>query len=171
MTLLKWSVQCSRKKAVILFCWLMAAISIPKTFQAQCLYSPVIATTYFEGDCGDKKTQNLVGVTVPVYGQSGSLYFTSPLTDHVFSTATKDESLITALVYPNPAFDFIHIEWPNNESAEVLIYSQLGQLISKSFIEGNSLSTVDIHRLLAGYYILKTITPSNKTFITKFIKQ
>ncbi len=171
MILLKYWTQTSQRKALHLLVISMVIIVVQNNIKAQCLYSPVITTTYFTGDCGDNRTQNLVGVTLPIYGGSGGLYFTSPLTDRVLSTATNDESVFTALIYPNPAFEVITIEWPNNEPAEVLIFTQLGQLIARSSIAENSQSTIDIHRLLPGYYILKTITPSNKTFITKFIKQ
>ena len=171
MILSKDWVQINHRKVLLFIVIPLIILGVQHNIQCQCLYSPVIATTYFAGICGDNRTQNLVGVTLPIYGESGGLYFTSPLTDRVLSTAIKDESVSSALFYPNPAFDVITIEWPNNEPAEVLMYTQLGQLIARLSVEENSLSTIDIHRLLPGYYILKTITPSNKTFITKFIKQ
>ncbi len=171
MILSKDWVQINLRKVLLFIVIPLIIFGVRHNIQCQCLYSPVIATTYFEGGCGDNTTQNLVGVILPLYGESGGLYFTSPLTDRVLSTAIKDESVFDAVIYPNPAFDVITIEWLNNEPAEVLIYTQLGQLIARSSIEENSLNTIDIHRLLPGYYILKTKTPSNKTFITKFIKQ
>jgi hypothetical protein len=141
------------------------------TLLAQCIYSPVIAESYFESDCGDKKKQSLIGVPIPIYGNNGSYYFTSPLTNDAFFTSTEEKNLSQLRIYPNPAFDFIVIEWPNSENADIFIYSQLGQLIATSSVAGESLSTIDIQYLPPGYYLIKAVTVTNKIFINKLIKQ
>ncbi len=141
------------------------------TSVAQCLYSPVIAKKYFVGDCGDQYSQNLLGVQIPVYGNSGGLYFTSPLTNNMNTTGTKDIKFVELSMYPNPTFDYIHIKWGQPEDADLFIYTQIGQLISRSNLEANTISTIDVQHLLPGYYIIKAVTSSNQIFISKLIKQ
>ena len=86
-------------------------------------------------------------------------------------SSTNDGPTYQLNIYPNPAFDILQIEWPNDQAADIHIYSPLGQLISKSRIDAFSLSTIDIQHLLPGYYIVKAVTPQNQTFISKLIKQ
>ncbi len=150
---------------------LILILSIDAEIAAQCVYSPVIATNYFTGICGTQHTQNMIGVQVPIYGNNGTLFFTSPLTDRVVISSTNDGPIHQLRIFPNPAFDILQIEWPNDQAADIHIYSPLGQLISKSRIDAFSISTIDIQHLLPGYYIVKAVTPQNQTFISKLIKQ
>jgi hypothetical protein len=139
--------------------------------EAQCLYSPVIAQAYYHETCGDKSMQNLTGVPIPIYGNHGGLFFTSPLTSDVIISSLKEVQINHLQVYPNPAIDRVNIEWPFDEDADIFIYSQIGQLISKSQIKAQTISILDIQMLHAGYYTIKAITKSNQTFISKLIKQ
>jgi Secretion system C-terminal sorting domain len=141
------------------------------SLKAQCIYSPVIAKAYFQHNCDDKSLQNLVGADIPIYGNIGSLYFTSPLTDHVIISNTEDKSINHLRIYPNPAFDFVSIEWPHLDIAYIFFYSQIGQLISNTSIEAYSISMIDIQHLKPGYYIVKAITSTKQIFISKLIKQ
>jgi hypothetical protein len=135
------------------------------------MYSPVVARSYVQNDCGEKYLQALIGVDIPLYGNNGRLFFTSPLTDHVIFSSVEESKIIHVRIFPNPAFGYVNVEWPSLEEAQVFIYSQLGQLIATSKIEPQSLSTIDIATLLPGYYLVKVITPTNQIFNAKLIKQ
>jgi hypothetical protein len=139
--------------------------------KAQCIYSPVIASDYFSADCGDNKMQHLIDVKAPVYGNSGGLFFTSPLTDNSFISSITDVTNITLRIYPNPALYNVTLDWPGDENAILFIASSLGQIISYTPIESYSKNTLDVQHLTPGYYIIKVVTTSNKTYLTKLIKQ
>jgi hypothetical protein len=153
-----------------ILCFSSVLLFTQNNVTAQCFYSPVIAKEYFTGDCGEQYSQNLLSVQIPVYGNHNGLHFTSPLTNDMNFTATQDFTLALEL-YPNPTFGLINIKWGHAEDADVFIYSQLGQLISKSNIFAYSSSTIDVQNLLPGYYVIKAITTNNQTFISKLIKQ
>ena len=74
-------------------------------------------------------------------------------------------------MYPNPTIDHLNINWEYAHDAELFIYSQVGQLISKSYLDANTISTIDVHHLLPGYYIVKAVSSHNQIFISKLIKQ
>lgn len=139
--------------------------------KAQCLYSPVVASDYFYSNCGANNMQQLVDVKVPIYGNNGSLFFTSTLTDIQVISSISDDHRIDLRIYPNPAFYQTNFEWPYDENATLYIISSLGQFISFTPIETNSKNILDIQHLTAGYYIIKVVTASNKTYLTKLIKQ
>lgn len=157
-------------QALKIFCFSSVFLFAQNKITAQCFYSPVIAKEYFTGDCGEQYSQNLLNVQISVYGNHNGLHFTSPLTNDVNATATQDFTFELEL-YPNPTFGLINIKWGQAEDADVFIYSQLGQLISKSNIIAYSASALDVQNLLPGYYIIKAVTASNQTFISKLIKQ
>ena len=158
-------------KWVVIISTFILSITLHFSLQAQCIYSPVIAKSYILNNCGDKLLQNLIGVDVPVYGNNGVFYFSSPMTNNIIITDTEEVSLGQLNIYPNPAFDVVNLEWSNDENAEILIFSQLGQLVTKTSIEKYSTSTIDIQHLNPGYYIIKAFTSSNQIFINKLIKQ
>ena len=153
-----------------ILCFSSVLLFTQNIVSAQCFYSPVIAKEYFTGDCGEQYSQNLLNVQIPVYGNHNGLYFTSPLTNDVNATSTQDFTFELEL-YPNPTFGLINIKWGHAEDADVFIYSRLGQLISQSNITAFSATTLDVQNLLPGYYIIKAVTASNQTFISKLIKQ
>lgn len=137
----------------------------------QCFQSRVFAKTYIIAECGGQNTQSIIGVDIPVYGNNGSLYFTSPLSENTMVTPTEDQILNSMLIYPNPAIEQITIEWQSNNSAQAHILSQVGQIVSTIAIEANTINAVDIHELPPGCYFLKITDSQNKSLITKLIKQ
>ncbi len=152
-------------------CFLYLLCFFINNAQAQCHYSPIIGQAYYHENCGGNSMQNLTGVVIPVYGSYNGIQFTSPLTNTVVITSTKDEKFSDLEIYPNPTFDHINIKWPHTFDAEIFIYTQVGQLISTSYINANTVSIIDINHLLSGYYTIKAVTKNNQIFISKLIKQ
>lgn len=77
-------------------------------------------------------------------------YMNEPLTD-------VDEDLANlSIIYPNPANDFIEITL--NNSNEVFIYNQLGDLVKKYYLIQNSQNSntrIDISNIPSGIYFIK----------------
>lgn len=64
-------------------------------------------------------------------------------------------------VYPNPAGDFITVEFNNSASAyRYTIYNQLGQILSKKNVGSNKIFEVPIDNYSPGLYFLKLRTNS-----------
>lgn len=154
-----------------ILCFTITVFMIDHNIHAQCNYSPVIASQYFAAECGEHYSQNLFGAQIPVYGQHNGLYFSSPLTNNITTTATDEIKFNELIAYPNPTLDVVNILWAQPIDADILIYTGMGQLVSISQVSANTLSTIDVQHLLPGYYFIKAITSSNQTFITKLIKQ
>ena len=143
---------------------------LPKALTAQCDFGPISAISYYSGECHEKDYQILTGMAIPIYGDNGTLFFTSPLTSHALITSVIASLELEYNIYPNPVLSNLHIDWPNPEKVEVFIYSQLGQEIQKFSLEANSFSTLDVHDLQTGFYVLIFKTNNHKTFSKKLIK-
>jgi hypothetical protein len=146
-------------------------LCLGKMVKAQCIYSPVLASHYYSADCSDHKMQHLIDVKVPIYGNSGGLFFTSPLTDQSLSSSTENATNIDLRIYPNPTLYNFTLDWPSDENATLYVVSSLGQIISYTPIEAYSKNTLDVQHLSSGYFIIKVVTTSSKTYLTKLIKQ
>ena len=72
-----------------------------------------------------------------------------------------------AIVFPNPAKDYISISGGELVDS-VWIYSASGVLLKKVYCE-EALTTIDIHDLAAGVYLLKLISKQNAT-VLRFVK-
>jgi len=79
----------------------------------------------------------------------------------------SEELLENNIFYPNPVKDFITVLKTENIKA-ISIYNALGRLV---YFKGDSFEKIDVSHLSTGYYTLKTQDISNKTTITKLIKQ
>lgn len=71
-------------------------------------------------------------------------------------------------LYPNPTLDFVTIELPLEEGANIFIYDAQGKLISK-FDNAKNGQNVDLSKLSTGVYTFR-ITLNNLTHIEKVIK-
>jgi len=74
-------------------------------------------------------------------------------------------------VYPNPARDYLHVEFPGNLNTKAVfsISDILGEVISSGTITQQETGTIDISRYKPGFYIIN-IRFMGETFTTKFIK-
>ena len=71
-------------------------------------------------------------------------------------------------IFPNPALDYLNVKIPNNAAMKVEIYSTIGQLVFKTFI--NQSSNINISNLVAGNYLLKCYN-STQSKTTQFTKR
>lgn len=81
------------------------------------------------------------------------------------------EMIISA--YPNPTTDVLNLRWNKqfNENVTMSVYSISGQLISSEVIESrNNSAQVNVKNYTKGAYLI-TISSSNKTWKTTFIKE
>jgi hypothetical protein len=90
-----------------------------------------------------------------------------------YSLATNidDFAIDEALVYPNPAFNELHIKWDNSNSnvGDVQIYTISGQLV-KTLPNYNNSGTIIVGELKPGSYILKVIV-GDKVYTSTFLKK
>jgi hypothetical protein len=69
-----------------------------------------------------------------------------------FSTV-KNEVLIV-IIYPNPANDFIYLNFKNPFEGEINIYDVVGRLVYSEEIQNQNLKQINIHSLNKGIYIV-----------------
>ena len=87
-----------------------------------------------------------------------------------YTSIVENQIKDNALVYPNPARDYITIEFPNDSSCQSIeIYSIDGRLV-ETYTETSHQPTIDIGNLTAGMYIVKIKTSNGREIIEKFIK-
>ena len=72
----------------------------------------------------------------------------------IISIDFKNEG--AALIYPNPAHDFIAIQLPSSPKASVLsVYDSQGKLVMKEAVESNTtVQQVNVSKLAAGVYYI-----------------
>lgn len=137
---------------------------------AQCQQVKVVSRGYINNLCG-MQHQGLYGVDIPIYGKSGNLLFTSPLTENVKLTNTSDLPFKKLFVYPNPAIETVNIQWEENEKANIELLTPLHQLITTLTTEPNQITTLDVSDLPNGFYLIKIKSSNNQIYISKLIKQ
>jgi hypothetical protein len=138
----------------------------------QCLLRPISSGIYIQNNCGNLHHQISLGTEVPIYGSCGNFYFSPPLTDNTEKPNSVKDTNLALQITPNPAFDYIFLSWPYAEDIDIMIYNQMGQLVSRKWIAGNSTTnTIDIEHLKTGYYVIKAQNSANQIFIHKLIKQ
>lgn len=82
-----------------------------------------------------------------------------------------EESIESFRIYPNPASTFITIQGiPLNQPAEFVIYNMVGSKIAGGKCMQGSQTTIDIHPLTRGMYILK-LTTGKSVLAGKFIRE
>jgi hypothetical protein len=72
-------------------------------------------------------------------------------------------------IYPNPFLDKIYIEFEKNQSYDLSLINNLGQIIREIEVKSNKQS-IDLSELKAGVYYLR-ISGANKTKTVKIIKK
>lgn len=80
------------------------------------------------------------------------------------------ESSEKVFVYPNPATDFLHMDFESIEAAEVLVFDCLGAKVRENHFEAqNQQITIDVSDLMAGRYQV-LIRRSGQTYTAGFMK-
>lgn len=75
-------------------------------------------------------------------------------------------------VYPNPASQWVNVEYESYQDAEVIIYDQLGRTLAKEYMT-TSTAEIDVSQFPSGLYVV-TIQKVNGTepiAVTRFIRQ
>ncbi|MCF6364689.1 MAG: T9SS type A sorting domain-containing protein [Bacteroidales bacterium] len=93
-----------------------------------------------------------------------------PVFGEVYAGISKPEKF-EINIYPNPASNFLHIDYNKNpaENYTISIYNIQGkQVFVKNNFEEN---TIDISNLVKGLYFVRITDSANEFFNTKFIKQ
>jgi hypothetical protein len=80
----------------------------------------------------------------------------------------NDFSISNVIIYPNPAQDQLYLGNVHNTNVNALILDQSGRIIKN--IASENLSSIDIHDLEPGVYILK-LHSNEKAISKKFVKQ
>lgn len=77
------------------------------------------------------------------------------LTDYQITTDILENHFASTNfnVYPNPASDYINIEFQNNENSELRIFTLNGQQVLDQSIQGGTVTKVDLSTLSKGLYI------------------
>nr|WP_321409275.1 S8 family serine peptidase [uncultured Carboxylicivirga sp.] len=92
----------------------------------------------------------------------------------IHRTAIDDNEMPGIKVYPNPATDFIQINWDNNQEGEVIIrlLNASAEVIIKDvmMVDSSAPYSLDISNLAKGFYMLEVIS-EEKTYTKKIIKQ
>lgn len=80
----------------------------------------------------------------------------------------NENNLISFEVFPNPTIELIQLNLGNiDEKINYSIIDGLGQIVKTDVLTG---TTIDIHDLAAGHYLLKLISDNNNYNIRTFIK-
>ncbi|AXO79883.1 DUF4832 domain-containing protein [Olleya aquimaris] len=79
----------------------------------------------------------------------------------------EDFELNNFSIFPNPASDFITIQFKNSSKEKVKIYNMIGQLVKETTISNNK--KLDLSDLVNGIYIIRLA--DKKSITHKFIKQ
>ena len=72
-------------------------------------------------------------------------------------------------IHPNPAIDYINIEWNENKLAKIDISNSMGRILKSKQINGLDSSPIDISNFEKGLYIV-TLHTDDRRFSSKFIK-
>ncbi|MFT5886334.1 MAG: hypothetical protein ACI9IP_002798 [Arcticibacterium sp.] len=75
--------------------------------------------------------------------------------DPVLSILAKE--LLDLNIYPNPASDYVHINYPDYKKYHITLYSILGQEVLES-----NLKIIDLYKLPRGIYYLNASDDSDK---------
>jgi hypothetical protein len=84
-------------------------------------------------------------------------------------SSAPDHRLETIEVFPNPASDFIHLNWPGGiqpEQFNAEIYSLQGILVYRQLLES---STIPVSTIKPGVYILRITSDISGTFSTALL--
>ncbi len=113
-------------------------------------------------------TVNTTAITTPT-AAFNSKNTTVSINNDVFAGINEYtiDNLVT--VYPNPSTDYVTVSFNNNESSEIEIYNQLGQVLIREKVSAYG-KKIDISNLNSGVYFLRA-TVGNKTAIKKLIKE
>ena len=93
----------------------------------------------------------------------------------VFSSYTsivENQSQYNALVYPNPARDYIRIELQDDSSCQsIAIYSIDGRLVFETQATMVQPTTINIANLKSGVYVIKVTLTDGNDYVAKIVKE
>jgi hypothetical protein len=70
-----------------------------------------------------------------------------------YSTSNGKPVIPTIQVYPNPATTELHIKFASQETADYILYDNIGRIMLQGKLQGNS--TINVQPLSSGIYFLK----------------
>ncbi len=79
-------------------------------------------------------------------------------------------STLTLSLYPNPANDFLHIEFSETQDFNYSIYSIQGECVKKGELKDQS-NIIDLSDLVSGMYSVQVVTDSGRKVQRKFFVQ
>jgi len=96
-----------------------------------------------------------------VGNQRGGLQFfrTNLSTGGVVATADTERGANIS-IYPNPASEYIHINWPDQSAYEVRMYDMHGRIVGQWHSAGSQMLAVLPHRQVTGTYIIQLLSGS-----------
>jgi hypothetical protein len=143
-----------KKTKILLFLLVIGMMILTNlNLKSQCALSQLLLSQgYKVTNLGDKSFQSMVGVQVPIYGKSGDLVFTSPLTAGSLLTNIPDLDLLGVDIYPNPVIDLLWVKVDKGELHDLQIMDVTGKIIFK---EQYSEKPVNLSHLQPGLYYLQ----------------
>jgi len=125
---------------------------------------------YWEYYVDDLKTTSDTSILV-----SGSRQYIDDENDLFVLKIYKDEQTsvqktieFPPIIYPNPATDFLNIQFSENQNLKLQIIDISGQI----YYSGEYTANMNVSSFPNGFYIVKLINPkTNEIYVTKFIKQ
>lgn len=112
------------------------------------------------GDQVDSLAFLLYSTDVSSWGMNTPAYFCiDNINIDVVSDLAETERSFEVNTFPNPATDFLKIDWKESSEAVVLVYNTQGQL-SKEWNIRTGLQTFEIANLPSGMYFMKIQTPN-----------
>ncbi len=72
-------------------------------------------------------------------------------------------------IYPNPVNDRLHFELPEATTYQYRLYAQGGQILQSGELRQSG--SINMHHLPAALYILELVTPENRIYRLKVVKQ
>lgn len=144
---------------VFMFCGDMGATS----YSSDIMYDNYDNISFIGSGMGDEDGENFVVVNVlndksvdyDLICLSDVENCLGELTDYQLTTDIQDDISILSKfnVFPNPASDYINIEFQNHQKNELSIYNLNGQMVLSQSIPGNALTKIDLSLLPNGMYI------------------
>lgn len=115
-------------------------------------------------------TEKYMSFDIEVWNQAGSYIVDNITIDKTISTAINDvKNDDDLIIYPNPASDYITIDYKEENPASLKIYDTTGKLVlSKENMKAQE--QVDIQALSNGIHIIELMS-EDKVYISKLVKR
>ena len=144
---------------VFMFCGDLGAID----YASDVMYDNYVNISFIGSGMGDINGENFIVVNVmsdksiayDLICLSDFENCLGELTDYQLTTDIEEEFYIFAEfnVFPNPASDYIYIEFQNNKDSELIIYNLNGKKVLGQSLIKETVTKVDVNTLSQGLYI------------------